>query len=507
MPNLRHRLCPCCRQRVHRQKWRCAGCGGLLKTEGFEVVRELSAAPRGRVYEAIFEGAPVVLKELSYATVPDIEALDAFEREAALLVRLQHPRIPKHLRTFSDGTGPQRRVYLAQSFVGPENLKQALTHRLFAESEVHRIATDVLDGLAYLHSRSPRVVHGDIGLENLILDRNGRCALVDFDTAGATAGSHTPGQLDPRMDLVALGQTLTHLLSRPDVRDSRLDARVPAPRLRMNVSPAFSTFLTALSGSLDVPAADCAAHTQGLREQLSVIAGGYPKTPTSGATVAVESAHEGMPVVLAAQVKGTSPQRKDAPAATVEIVSIGSSAHKTTVAEELPPRIDARSSGVRAQALTPPWRISIGKQTYILEPGRSYLLGRTGTCDLVIDEALPNALTVSRKHAELRIFPRGLRIRDLNSSNGTGVDGRVVQGCNDVVIARDATRLSFGSLEATAEPAYLVLSGSPPSRPRPAGVADDWRVGYLGGDPDGVRIAQLDPRRRIQQLQVPRRSV
>jgi len=49
------------------------------------------------------------------------------------------------------------------------------------------------------------------------------------------------------------------------------------------------------------------------------------------------------------------------------------------------------------------------------------LLGRSSECDLVVDD-----VSISRRHAELRLVNRGLEIADLGSRNGTFVgDSRI----------------------------------------------------------------------------------
>jgi serine/threonine-protein kinase len=51
-----------------------------------------------------------VVKEISFALVPDIAALDRFEREANLLGELSHPRIPRLVRSFREGEGSDTRL-------------------------------------------------------------------------------------------------------------------------------------------------------------------------------------------------------------------------------------------------------------------------------------------------------------------------------------------------------------------------------------------------------------
>ncbi len=54
-----------------------------------------------------------------------------------------------------------------------------------------------------------------------------------------------------------------------------------------------------------------------------------------------------------------------------------------------------------------------------LVPRQDYIIGRTPDCDIVVAEAL-----VSRKHAELSWGKGGFALRDLDSANGTRVNGK-----------------------------------------------------------------------------------
>src|SRR6266481_7135885 len=97
---------------------RCSFCGVARAPGGYEVIRVLAQSPHGRVYRARSpEGATVALKELQFASVPGAQQIDAFEREAATLKTLHHPRIPRYVASFADGEGVHLRLYLAAEFI------------------------------------------------------------------------------------------------------------------------------------------------------------------------------------------------------------------------------------------------------------------------------------------------------------------------------------------------------------------------------------------------------
>jgi len=241
---------------------RCAGCGSPVAPGGFRVLSRIAMSAHSRVYLAQApEGARVALKELVFRLAPDAKRIEAFQREGELLAQLSHPRIPRFLASFTEGTGPQTRLYLAQEFIeGPSLLKQLQTHR-FTEVEVISVGRQVLETLVYLHGLSPRVLHRDIKPANLLARPDGSICLVDFGTArdvtrGGTVNSTlvgTFGYMPPEQlggtvsessDLYSLGATLLHLLSRRPpselLRGRGLQLEVGE---KLNASPAFRTYL------------------------------------------------------------------------------------------------------------------------------------------------------------------------------------------------------------------------------------------------------------------------
>lgn len=244
---------------------RCEGCGSPVAPEGFRVLSRIAMSAHSRVYLAQrAEGARVALKELVFRLAPDVKRVEAFQREGELLAQLSHPRIPRFLASFTQGSGSHTRLYLAQEFIeGPSLLKQLQTHR-FTEEEVIAVGAQVLETLVYLHGLSPRVLHRDIKPANLLARPDGSICLVDFGTArdvtrggavnstlvgtfGYMAPEQLGGTVSEASDLYSVGATLLHLLSRRPpselLRGKGLQLDVGE---KLNASPAFRAFLQKL---------------------------------------------------------------------------------------------------------------------------------------------------------------------------------------------------------------------------------------------------------------------
>ncbi len=257
------RACACCGREAFAL--RCRGCGAALSAGGFAVEGLIAQSVHGRVYRArAADGRPVALKELVFALAPDAQAIDAFEREAALLADVDHPAVPKLLAAFREGAGAQLRLYLAQELAEGESLQDRIARRRLDEREARQLAQQALVVLHALHSREPRLLHRDLKPANFIVRPDGQLMLVDFGSAraterGATHGAtvvgtfgYAPveqlgGTADERSDLYALGATLIHAVT------GLPPAEILTPSMRIdfarhaNVSPQFARFLASLT--------------------------------------------------------------------------------------------------------------------------------------------------------------------------------------------------------------------------------------------------------------------
>lgn len=155
-----------------------------------------------------------------------------FEREANILVTLEHPSIPHILDYFSHN----ERSYLVLEYVPGKDLEELLndTQTFFTEEQVIRWAIELCDVLTYLHNHKPDpVIFRDIKPSNIMVNQNNHIVLVDFGIAKnfregqkgtmiGTEGYSPPeqyrGEASHQADIYALGATLHHVLTRKDPR-------------------------------------------------------------------------------------------------------------------------------------------------------------------------------------------------------------------------------------------------------------------------------------------------
>ncbi len=178
-------------------------------------------------------GAPVAIKLLHRRWLDDPQTRRRFEREAALLTRLDHPHIVRVLEAGClDGGAP----FLVMEWIDGPDLDRVVAARgRLGEREAVAVARAVAAALEVCHRAS--IVHRDLKGSNLLFPDGdlARAKLIDFGVAklvaadpassisstGAIIGSPqamAPEQVlgrpvDVRTDVYALGVLLFHMLA------------------------------------------------------------------------------------------------------------------------------------------------------------------------------------------------------------------------------------------------------------------------------------------------------
>ncbi|MBA3645255.1 MAG: protein kinase [Gemmatimonadaceae bacterium] len=146
----------------------------------YRIERELGGGAMSRVFlaEEIKLGRKVVIKVLPPELAASVST-DRFRREIQLAAQLQHSHIVPVFASDSGGS----LLYYTMPFVAGESLQARLARDGALETrDAVRIWSDLLDALAYAHSRG--VIHRDIKPANILVDE--RNALVtDFGIARA----------------------------------------------------------------------------------------------------------------------------------------------------------------------------------------------------------------------------------------------------------------------------------------------------------------------------------
>ncbi len=206
---------------------------GKMLSLRYKVIKKLGEGGYGAVYlaEDIRLGdKKVAIKELLDAT-PESQAL--FANEARLLASLNHPGLVRVSDFFSEW----RSYYLVMDYIEGQDLLDLISDAemkgiLLPYDQVMEWMSQLCAAVAYIHQRTPPIVHRDIKPGNVRLNSCGQAILVDFGIAKAdpkaktvrmakavSLGFSPPEQYgsgsgtDTRSDVYALAATMYCLLA------------------------------------------------------------------------------------------------------------------------------------------------------------------------------------------------------------------------------------------------------------------------------------------------------
>ena len=207
---------------------------GDLLADRYRIERELGRGGAGITFLVSDSqgGPPAVAKLLHLDLLQDWKAVELFEREAAVLKALHHPRIPAYRDFFRVDSDGVTRFVLVREFVEGKSLQEKVEGGWRAtENEICVMAQNLLSVVDYIHSVRPPVIHRDINPRNVIQREDGEVFLLDFGgvqdairVSGAASSTiigtpgYTPleqfsGRATVRSDLYAVAATLLFFLT------------------------------------------------------------------------------------------------------------------------------------------------------------------------------------------------------------------------------------------------------------------------------------------------------
>jgi serine/threonine protein kinase len=241
--------------------------GTKLSAGRYTIERVVATGGMGAVYRALDTrfNRPCAVKEMLDEYHSDSEhnqAVEWFEREATLLLDLNHPCIPRVRDFFVEGS----KHYLVMDFIEGMTLGEVLekegnvvgvngAHGV-TEARARSWGQQICSVLSYLHSQTPAIIFRDLKPSNIMVTTREEIKLIDFGiarnfqpqsqstiimTVGYAPLEQVAGNAEPRSDLYALGATLHRILTHHDAANNRPDIFTfpPVRSLRPDVSAAF----------------------------------------------------------------------------------------------------------------------------------------------------------------------------------------------------------------------------------------------------------------------------
>jgi serine/threonine protein kinase/Cdc6-like AAA superfamily ATPase len=422
----------------------------------YRLQERLARGGMSEVYQAIDPsfGRLVAVK---ISTFYEPELVGRFQQEAQLFRRLDHPNI---VPVFDFGED-QRMAFMVMKFIDGLNLNQVLANEKKLDLDtVLSILHPVGQALAYLHRQD--IVRCDIKPSNIMLSRSGEVILIDLGTAKQVRPdetSHTqvigtplfmpPEQftgenVDGRVDIYALGvnlyQLLTgafpfegtqvhklmqaHMAGNPipiRQRDPGISAQIEAVIDRcLQKDPAgryqrVEDWLEALPSYNPVDLRDLVGRNLRMSESLNRREDSYTQEGSWPLDVPVPAA--------APQVPGTGAYReRPAPRETPLAPPPPSipSDEGTFITQIFVQQVSSERAASTEEVQGKPHLVidngPLAGQRYIIS--ERLTIGRSLDNHLVLDDS-----QASRYHAELDIINGAVVLKDLNSVNGTFVNG------------------------------------------------------------------------------------
>ena len=365
----------------------------------FQIEAEVGRGSMGIVYRCYDpeQQQAVALKLLAPHLMSDTNALTRFRREADLIANLHHPAIAD----FYEFGEYAQRPYIALQWIEGETLKQILARDSYLPlAECRHILAQLADALDYAHAHG--VIHRDLKPANILINQDGQTTIVDFGMALLeSAPSITSTNL-------VVGTPL--YMSPEQIQGKVLDGRSDQYSLAV-------IFYELLAGQPPFEPQKTAVAVY--HQQINVMP--PPITDINASLPQVVATALGIALAK-------DPQQRFA-----SITDFSDAWHRDT--STLPSAVTTPSQRKRPRAGLRQAAEGTG-QVWFLD-GDFFVIGRYSPADLIINQD-----RISRQHAQIEYRDFGYFLRDLDSRNGTFVNGRHL---NETPIRlKDGDEIVFG---------------------------------------------------------------
>jgi len=411
----------------------------------YRILERAGTGGMGVVYRAWDElkGRLVAIKVLNKDLASTPQAVERFQREAQIMSGLKHPNIVQYYDVGEDDG--QR--YIVMDYIDGVGLNTILEYeRQLDTGTVSAIAQPVMAALDYVHEQG--LVRIDIKPGNIQITTAGRVCLIDFGIAKSRDGSAhstmagvlvgTPHYMSPeqcrgesvdgRSDIYSMGIVLYQMLTGHLPFEGRSVSDVVLAHL--NDTPVPPSHFVALPADLEGIILKCLEKSSESRYQtMRELMAAWSEATASSLSIDLA------PLVMKTLENVRDTEEKDRESTQVPSNRRDSESQMILVESEVPatapiwaaPPPPAISSG---QAYIQFWRdqpladvLNAPTRHPIFLQGGKTTIGRNSENDLVLDDA-----DVSRFHAMIIGQEGRYFIEDLNSANGTLLNGHRIQG-------------------------------------------------------------------------------
>ena len=200
-----------------------------MKLSDFKILKELGKGSYGKVYtvRSYIDDNEYVMKKMELNHLKPKQQRECY-REVSILKKVNHQNIIKYYSSFLE----QENLYIIMEYAENGDLFSLIKHykrhkKLFEEFDIWRIASEILNGLHYLHTHN--IIHRDIKCLNLFITKDKHVKIGDLGVSTIVSSINalhctrvgTPLYLSPelvkqipydyKVDMWSFGCSLYHL--------------------------------------------------------------------------------------------------------------------------------------------------------------------------------------------------------------------------------------------------------------------------------------------------------
>ena len=152
---------------------------GLVFADRYKFIKQLGRGGFAEVWlaEDTMTGVQVAVKVYAPGAGLDDNGIKIFTQEFSIVFDMNHTNLlrPTHFDTW------ERMPYLIMPLIKNGSAFKYITDgQTIPEDECWKMLHDVASGLAYLHEKTPPLIHQDIKPDNILIDDEGRYLITDF---------------------------------------------------------------------------------------------------------------------------------------------------------------------------------------------------------------------------------------------------------------------------------------------------------------------------------------
>jgi len=159
----------------------------------YRIVKKIGEGGMGVVYlaeDTEMRNRPVAIKVLPPLLANNRRAVENLRGEAITAIKLSHPNIVRLYGFHSDGDIK----FLVMEYIDGVTLEEKIfssPSKKLGIDETIKITEKIAKALDYAHSQKPPVIHRDLKLSNVMIDKNGSIKVLDFGIAREIHDSYT----------------------------------------------------------------------------------------------------------------------------------------------------------------------------------------------------------------------------------------------------------------------------------------------------------------------------